>query len=185
MIDHAFCPQCHEGITRTRQIAVTSGISSPGEAPWFFRPQSPPLPEVVPPQIDPSVRRGGTPTTTLSGSKWGLLSQFISSSPATKKQKPSRSSMSATSLDGPGSTLPRHLSFCFSLSGKNLILWKKDSQALVRIEVESRGSRLLDLAHMLPASDEVRTVNIRYVAEGNDWICVLISYNRVWCWYSN
>jgi hypothetical protein len=51
---------------------------------------------------------------------------------------------------------------------------------LFRIEAESRESRLLDFADMLPDSDEARTVNIRYVAEGNDWICVLISHNRVW-----
>ena len=177
MLDHTVCPQCHQVITKARQTAVTSSIPSLGEAPWPFRSQSPPLPEVVPPQIDPSIRKG------ISRSKWRLLSPFISSSPATKTQKPSRPTKSVTSLDSPGSTLPRYLSFCFSLSGKNLILWKKDSQTLVHIEAESRGSRLLDLADMLPASDEVRTVNIRYVAEGNDWICVLISHNGVWCLY--
>jgi hypothetical protein len=179
MLDHALCPQCLQVITRSRQIAATSTIASPGAAPWHFRPQSPPLPEVVPAQIDPSIRTGTISTTALSRAKRGLLSHFFSPSPATKTQKASRSTKSVTSADSPVSTLPRYLSFCFSLSGKSLILWKKDSQALIRIETESRGSRLLDLADILPASDEVGTVNIRYVAEGNDWICVLISYNRV------
>jgi hypothetical protein len=142
---------------------------------------------VSPTQIDPSGRGGSIATTNLSGTKrLGFFSQFISSSAAPKKQaaiktkKAPRPTKSLTSLENAGSTLPKVLSFCFSLSGKNLILWKKDSQALVRIEVESRGSRLLDLTDMLPASDEVRAVNIRNVAEGNDWISVLISFNRVW-----
>jgi hypothetical protein len=83
-----------------------------------------------------------------------------------------------TSSENTGS-FPKYLSFCFSLSGTNILIWKKDGQALVRIEVESRRSRLLDLKDMIPTSDEANTVTIRYVAEGNDWISVLMSHNRV------
>jgi hypothetical protein len=65
------------------------------------------------------------------------------------------------------------------MSGKNLLVWKKDSRSLVRIEIESAGSRLIDVTDMLPRSGEAQTVNIRCVAEGDDWIAMVVSYNQV------
>jgi len=181
MFDHALCPQCRSVITRTRQITSISGTPTDhhdipldrigsGVAPWQYSP----LPEVIP--IPPDPPGGNTSVRTLSRSK--LLGIFrVQTAP--KPPKVPKPATSVASSDNQVSTLPRSLSFCFSLSGKNLILWKKDSPTLVHIEVESRGSRLLDLTDMLPASDEVRVVNIRNVVEGNDWICALISHNRV------
>ena len=65
------------------------------------------------------------------------------------------------------------------MSGKNLLLWKKDTRSLVRIELESYSSRLIDVTNMLPQSDEGQTGNIRCVAEGNDWIAIVMSHSRV------
>jgi hypothetical protein len=110
--------------------------------------------------------------------RMGIFSRLISSPQPLQSPRLAKSVASADSQSG--SKLPSYLSFCFSLSGENLLIWKKDGQALVRIEVESRGSRLLDLTDILPAPDEVTAITIRYVAEGNDWICMLLSHNRVW-----
>jgi hypothetical protein len=196
-LDHASCPQCQQVITRARQIVrPTPGLDvclskiDSSEGQWPLRPPIPPLPEVVPIQNEPSGREGSIWTSDLKSKRLGFFSHFTKGSAkkgpvvsktdtTVKREGTPRPVQSITPLGTSGGTLPRYLSFCFSLSGKNLILWKKDSQALVRIEVESSGSRLLDLTDMLPASNEARAVNIRYVAEGNDWICALITHNRV------
>ncbi|KAI5922068.1 hypothetical protein F4810DRAFT_721593 [Camillea tinctor] len=102
------------------------------------------------------------------------------------KPKPSRKDSkpkSTYSQDSNGEpTLPQFLSFGFSHTGKNLLIWKKDGEALVRIEVEADGGRLLDLREMLPLSegegDAVDIlVNLRFAAEGDEWIAAIISYN--------
>lgn len=184
-LNHALCPQCRFAITRTRQIMSTSGTPTPGlDAPVDMLDsgevprQYSRLPEVNPIQTDPSGPGGNISALTLSRSK---LRRIFKMQTAPKPPKAPKPAKSVASSDNQGSTLPRFLSFCFSFSGKSLILWKKDSPALVRVEVESRGSRLLDLTAMLPVSDEVRAVNIRNVVEGNDWICALISHNQVCC----
>lgn len=168
---------------------MPSGSPSPGfhipesrvhftEASWHLRPCST-QPEVVTLQANPSTQERA-PSTTLSRPKrLGFFSRLGISSPAIETHKVSHHARSIASPGSQGSTLPKYLSFCFSLSGKDLIIWKKDSQALVHIELESQGSRLLDLRDILPAADEVSSVSIRYVAQGTDWICLLLSQNRV------
>jgi hypothetical protein len=191
MFDHATCPKCQHVITRTRQVATPKlGLANrvgSNEEFWPLQPSIPPLPEVVPIHIDPPGRGGSISTPEVKSKGLGFFwhhAKRQGSVPsktdiATQKEKSPRTAKSIPSLKNAGGTLPSQLSFCFSLSGNNLILWKKDSLALVRIEIESRGSRLLDLTDMLPASNESRAVNIRHVAEGSDWICAIISHNRV------
>lgn len=174
-----------------RSLSVTSSNQShvldqfPGEplfnrpvlsdVPLECRPDSPPLPEAVP---SPSDR----PTTSgrsifRKSSKARFLSRWIS--PSSPKPSSSRSTRSSESRDPLGSPLPRYMSFTFSMSGRNLLLWKKDSRSFVRVELESYGSRLIDTAAMLPPSAEAQAVNIRYAAEGNDWIAIVMSLNQV------
>lgn len=190
--DHAFCPRCQQVITKTRQVTFAPGSPSPGldspankhgyaEVTWPPRPYSTPLPEVVLGQrnlpLGGSLSSG---TGTLHRQRrMGIFSRLINSPQPPKSPRLTKSVASGDSQGG--STLPKYLSFCFSLSGEYLLIWKKDGQSLVRVEVESRGSRLLDLTDMLVATDEVIAITIRYVAEGNDWICVLLSQNRVRC----
>jgi hypothetical protein len=190
--DHAFCPRCQQVITKSRQITFASIVPSPGldspatqheyaEVTWPPRSYSTPLPEVVLGQTNlPPTGSLSSGTGILHKQKhMGIFSRLISLTQPPKLPQPTRSIVSGDSQGG--STLPKYLSFCFSLVGENLLIWKKDGQSLVRIEVESRGSRLLDLRDMLTANDEVTAITIRYVAEGNDWICILLSRNRVCC----
>lgn len=105
-----------------------------------------------------------------------------------KESKPK----STYSHDSTGSTLPKFLSFTFSLTGKNLLIWKKSSEAIVRVELESNGGgRLINLGALLPGGvggvggvngvggvgGGDKCVNIRFVVEGHEWIAAILSHN--------
>lgn len=69
--------------------------------------------------------------------------------------------------------------FSFSMTGRNLLLWKKDGPCLVRLELESFGGRQINTTTMLPKFDEPHKGNIRFAVEGNDWIAIVLNHNRV------
>jgi hypothetical protein len=97
-----------------------------------------------------------------------------------QNSKDSNKPKSTYSQDSSGSSLPKFLSFGFALSGKDLLIWKKDSQSMVRVELENNGGRLLNLGALLPgggAAEGDLAINIRYVAEGSEWIAAIVSHN--------
>jgi hypothetical protein len=65
------------------------------------------------------------------------------------------------------------------LTGKNLLIWKKSSEAIVRVELESNGGgRLINLGALLPGGvGGDKCVNIRFVVEGHEWIAAILSHN--------
>jgi len=96
-----------------------------------------------------------------------------------KQERPKGSSRSVTSHDSVGAMLPKFMSFSFSATGKNLLAWKKESEVLVRIELETFGGRAIDLGDLLPQRVGERVVHIRHVVEGNEVIAAILSHNHV------
>lgn len=144
-----------------------------------------PLPEVY---IGPDGTSPlGSKSPLKSPSMWNKPSRWGKWMPSVKessKDKPPKTPVKARGGPGPAetSTLPRYMYFNFSLTGENLLLWKKDSQEIVRIEVQTSGGRVLDLARLLPgAADESvgpPAVNVRFAAEGNEWIVAVLTQHR-------
>ncbi|OXV05766.1 hypothetical protein Egran_06465, partial [Elaphomyces granulatus] len=157
-----------------RSATFGSSIVDVGDVPLTFEPYSPPPPELVSPGAD--LVDSNTLIPSGKPSKFGFLARWKGSAPAPSRS--TRSTKSSTSQDGHGSTLPRYLMFSFSMTGRNLLLWKKDGHCLVRFELESSGGRQIDTTSMLPKFDEPHKGNIRFAAEGNDWIAIVLNHNR-------
>ena len=75
--------------------------------------------------------------------------------------------------------LPGSLSFCFSSSGHNLVLWRKDRSTIIRIDVTNKESNKLSLAHIVSSTEMDRSVNIRLLAEGHEWLAVVLHASQV------
>jgi hypothetical protein len=59
-----------------------------------------------------------------------------------------------------------------------LLLWKKDGEALVRMELEASTQQSISLGELLPGGTEIdQSLNIIFVAEGGDWISAIMAHN--------
>ncbi|KAI1271067.1 hypothetical protein F5Y07DRAFT_393048 [Xylaria sp. FL0933] len=59
--------------------------------------------------------------------------------------------------------LPKFMSFTFALTGRALLVWKKDGDILVRIELEASVLRSVDLGALLPGGTDIdRSASIRF-----------------------
>ncbi|KAI1336877.1 hypothetical protein F5Y15DRAFT_418445 [Xylariaceae sp. FL0016] len=113
-------------------------------------------------------------STTPDPKRSGLFNfKWSKSKPSRKDTRPT-STLSQSSGDA---VLPKFLSFCFSLTGENLLIWRKDAESLVRVEIKSNEGRLINLGRLLPLEgDGDRSVSIRFVAEGSEWLSVIVSH---------
>jgi hypothetical protein len=75
--------------------------------------------------------------------------------------------------------LPSSLTFCFSSSGHNLVLWRKDRSSIIRINVTNQESNRLSLADIMSSTEMDHNVNIRLLAEGHEWLAVVLHANQV------
>ncbi|KAI3317990.1 hypothetical protein HD806DRAFT_526645 [Xylariaceae sp. AK1471] len=74
--------------------------------------------------------------------------------------------------------LPNYMSFAFALTGRAVLVWKKDSDALVRMELETPTHRSIGLGELLPGGTDMdRVVSIRFVVEGSEWISAIVAHN--------
>jgi len=90
------------------------------------------------------------------------------------KKAPPKSTYSQESND---SELPKFMAFTFALTGNAVLVWKKDSEALVRIELETSVHRYINLGEMLPGKRDMdRTVSIRFAVEGSEWISAIAAH---------
>ncbi|KAI8633817.1 hypothetical protein F5Y19DRAFT_471071 [Xylariaceae sp. FL1651] len=125
-----------------------------------FRPVTPSRPPTAPEQ-----KRNGLFNLKWPGSK---------SKPDHKKAQPK----SMYSQDSNESGLPKFMSFVFSLTGRTLLVWKKDSESLARIELEATGHRSISLGELLPGGTDIdRLVSIRFAVEGSEWISAIVTHN--------
>jgi hypothetical protein len=90
------------------------------------------------------------------------------------KKAPPKSTYSQESND---SELPKFMAFAFALTGNALLVWKKDSEALVRIELETSVHRYINLGEMLPGKPNMdRMASIRFAVEGSEWISAIVAH---------
>ncbi|KAK3941892.1 hypothetical protein QBC46DRAFT_310306 [Diplogelasinospora grovesii] len=141
-------------------------------------------PSSSPPVAAATPRTSPISPTDLRHSSIPSITSFYSNSlDPTHTQTQTQQQWSSQNYSAPGGSgggLPKVLSFVFSANGQNLLLWKKESQSLVRIELATDGARPIDLAARLPPDHrgDGKSVNIRYVAEGAEVIAVILSHNR-------
>ena len=178
MLEHLnHCPRCpgRQWFRKARQVsspstkfAKTTEIVPSSPPP--FRNNSPPLPEIVPTR-PPSITSTTTRTQRITNSIPRSLYLFKKTSIA--------SSSSGLSKEIPGNPLPNALSFCFCASGRNLLVWKKDGDSIISINIESRWSRSLSLLKSIAASEEDKRVRVKLVAGGNDCIAAVMTHKQV------
>ncbi|KAH8671348.1 hypothetical protein BX600DRAFT_246753 [Xylariales sp. PMI_506] len=150
-----------------------------------FRPQSSCLPEPVSfidiidrDLEDPRPQRVASTGKPKGGGLFSLKWPGSAKGRNRQNSKDSTKAKSIISQESGGTSLPKFLSFSFSLTGKNLLMWKKDSESLVRAELEVNGGRLINLGALLPSgTDGDKSVNIRFVVEGDEWIAAVLSHN--------
>lgn len=165
-------------------VSFLQVINGQIEDPWTL-----PIPIATPPFTEQQQQQQQPKSSSSSSSKSRFNLKWPGSkTKARRESKDSRpkSIYSVDSAAGGASNLPKFLSFAFSLTGRNLLIWKKYSEALVRFELEKKGARLIDLGALLPGgTDGDKPVNIRFVAEGDEWIVAVvshaISHRRVCC----
>ena len=179
MLEHLnHCPRCpgRQGFQKARQVssspspkfARTAEIIPSSPPP--LRPTSPQLPEVVPTR-PPSITSTTTRTQRITNSIPTSLFRFKKTSIA--------SSSGGLSKEIQGNPLPSALSFCFCASGRNLLIWKKDGDSIISINIESRRSRSLSLLKSIAASEEDKRVRVKLAAGGNDWIAAVMTHKQV------
>ncbi|KAI0811953.1 hypothetical protein GGR55DRAFT_688037 [Xylaria sp. FL0064] len=77
--------------------------------------------------------------------------------------------------------LPKFMSFAFALTGGALLVWKKDGNMLVRIELEAPVQRSIDLGELLPGGTDIdRSASIRVypLDDHTEPRCLAISPNN-------
>jgi hypothetical protein len=97
----------------------------------------------------------------LFGFRWGLQSK---KTPKVRVKNP----------------LPVSLTFAFSSPGSSILLWKRNGSSLLRINLTARQSRAIPLANMASSSEAGSGVNIKLVAEGDEWVAAVV-YNKLVC----
>ncbi|KAH8892811.1 hypothetical protein GQ53DRAFT_822325 [Thozetella sp. PMI_491] len=152
---------------------MISGVSVPN-----FRPYSPALPEVVQRPEDFGPERALVPKAPSIFSGRNPRFPLFRRSGTSEKPANWRQSTSSASGDSTELSLPKLLCFSFSTNGENLLLWKKESECLVRIELASSGGRQIDLTGLLSGNGLGGSLGIRYAAEGDTVIVVVATYNR-------
>jgi hypothetical protein len=75
--------------------------------------------------------------------------------------------------------LPDSLTFTFSATGQSILLWRRNGHSLVRIQVQDRTSCSLPLINALPAFEGDRSVAIKTIHEGREWIAIILYYKQV------
>jgi hypothetical protein len=75
--------------------------------------------------------------------------------------------------------LPDSIQFCFSSCAKYLLVWARNGESIVRICAEYNDSKLLSLSNSIPNGEVDRSVNIKFVAEGEGWISVILLNKQV------
>ncbi|KAI0407616.1 hypothetical protein F4802DRAFT_620530 [Xylaria palmicola] len=94
---------------------------------------------------------------------------------ADRKKAQTKSTYSQESND---SGLPKFMSFTFALTGKALLMWKKDGDTLVRMELEAPVHHCINLGDLLPGGAAAdRSISLRYVVEGNEWVSAIVAHN--------
>jgi hypothetical protein len=142
-------------------------------------------PEVVP--LNPPLNRNNsvfelrgdhTPTVTspesISSSGSGLrsvskLRNFLSSRAKSSKSRPSPTA----------TPLPRFVSYCFTASRESLLLWKRNGQSIVNVNVSTHDAKSFDLTNAIPTMETDKSLSIRLVAAGSRWICVVVLRKQV------
>lgn len=171
------CPRCpgRQEFRKARQVSSSPSTNFantaeivPSSQP-LFRSSSPPLPEVVPTR-PPSITSTTTRTQRITNSIPTSLFRFKKTSIA--------SSSGGLSKEIQGNPLPSALSFCFCASGRNLLIWKKDGDSIISINIESRRSRSLSLLKSIAASEEDKRVRVKLAAGGNDWIAAVMTHKQ-------
>ena len=176
MLEHLnHCPRCpgRQGFQKARHVSSSPSTKFATTAeivplsPPSLRSSSPQLPEVVP--RPPSITSTTARTHRINSPR--SLFRFKKTSIA--------SSSSGLSKEIPGNPLPSALSFCFCASGRNLLIWKKDGDSIISINIESRRSRSLSLLKSIAPSEEDKRVRVKLVAGGNDWIAAVMTHKQV------
>jgi hypothetical protein len=75
--------------------------------------------------------------------------------------------------------LPENLAFTFSATGESILLWKLNGHSLSRIQVKDRNIRSLPLRNALQAFEGDRTVTIKLIHEGKEWIAIILDNKQV------
>lgn len=171
------CPRCpgRQVFQKARQVSLppstqlTKIAEIVSSSPPSFRSDSPPLPEVVPSR---------PPSITSTTSRTQRITNSIPTSLFRFKRTSIASSSSGLSKEIQGNHLPSALSFCFCASGRNLLIWKKDGDSIVSINIESRRSHSLSLLKSIAPLEEDKRVRVKLVAGGNDWIAAVMTHKQ-------
>ncbi|KAI1425702.1 hypothetical protein F5Y12DRAFT_784478 [Xylaria sp. FL1777] len=92
-----------------------------------------------------------------------------------RKNPQPRSMYSQESND---SALPKFMSFTFALTGGALLVWKKDGNAIVRMDLGAPVHRSISLGELLPGNTDIdRSTNLRFAVEGSEWIAAIVAHN--------
>jgi len=75
--------------------------------------------------------------------------------------------------------LPENLAFTFSATGESILLWRLNGHSLSRIQVKERNIRSLPLRNALQAFEGDRTVTIKLIHEGKEWIAIILDNKQV------
>ncbi|TGJ88701.1 hypothetical protein E0Z10_g123 [Xylaria hypoxylon] len=130
-----------------------------------FRSTTPSRPPSRAPTAPPEQKRNGLFNIKWPGSKM---------KPERKNTQP-RSMYSQESNE---SGLPKFMSFTFALTGRTLLLWKKDGETLVRIGLEAPVHQSIGLDELLPGGAIIdRSASIRFAVEGSEWISAIVAHN--------
>jgi hypothetical protein len=140
-----------------------------------LRPLSPSdssYPEVVPisPPPWPQSVRPLSPISTATSTKAKESSSFLSLR---------RFSLNKFKKPTERPPLPTSLTFRFSASGECLLLWRKNSHTINRIELHSRKSTLISTLYTIPPSESDRKMSLKLVQEGNGWIASIMYHKLV------
>ncbi|KAI0413832.1 hypothetical protein F5X98DRAFT_390426 [Xylaria grammica] len=117
------------------------------------------------------------PTAPLEQKRNGLFNIKWPGS-KTKPERKSNHPRSTYSQESNESGLPKFMLFTFALTGRAVLVWKKDGENLVRIGLEAPAHQSISLGELLPGNVNIdRSVSIRFAVEGSEWISAIVAHN--------
>ncbi|KAI0434336.1 hypothetical protein F5Y09DRAFT_267763 [Xylaria sp. FL1042] len=118
------------------------------------------------------------PSTTSPEQKRNGLFHIKWPGSKTKSDRGKVQPRSTYSQESNDSELPKFMSFTFALTGGALLVWKKDGDILVRMELEASVQRSINLGELLPSGADIdRSVSTRFAVEGSEWISAIVAHN--------
>ena len=79
----------------------------------------------------------------------------------------------------PRQRLPRSISFCFSASGRTLLLWKRNASTIITFDVLSCRASRISLDGVIPPMETDRRLDVRLVSAGDAWAAVVARHKQV------